>query len=28
MDTLLAEKGLFDPQEFKLSVMAAFGYRK
>lgn len=28
MEALLAEKGLFDPQEFKLSVMAAFGYRK
>lgn len=28
MEALLAEKGLFDPKEFKLSVMAAFGYRK
>lgn len=27
MERLLADKGLFDPQEFKLSVMAAFGYR-
>lgn len=28
MEALLAGKGLFDPKEFKLSVMAAFGYRK
>ncbi|AUI66017.1 MULTISPECIES: NAD(P)H-dependent oxidoreductase [Glaesserella] len=28
MEKLLAEKGLFDPKEFKLSVMVAFGYRK
>lgn len=28
MEALLAEKGLFDQKEFKLSVMAAFGYRK
>ena len=28
IEALLAEKGLFDTKEFKLSVMAAFGYRK
>lgn len=27
MDRLFAEKGLYDPKIFKLSVMAAFGYR-
>lgn len=27
MDQLFAEQGLYDPQEFKISVMAAFGYR-
>ena len=28
IEALLAEKGLFDTKEFKLSVMAVFGYRK
>ncbi len=28
MDALLAQQGLYDPQQYKLSVMAAFGYRR